>query len=79
MGLVQGKMSIIEYVYTFERLAKFAPEMVPTDRGRRDKFLRGLNSMIAWDVGITMDVSHTTYAQVVERALYTERAEEQVT
>ena len=53
--------------------------MVPTDRARRDKFLRGLNSMIARDVGITMDVARTTYAQVVERALYVERAEDRVT
>lgn len=53
--------------------------MVPTDRARREKFLRGLNSMIARDVGITMDVARTTYAQVVERALYAERAEDRVT
>ena len=53
--------------------------MVPTDRARRDKFLRGLNSMIARDVGITMDMARTTYAQVVERALYVERAEDRVT
>ena len=79
VGLVQGKLSVTEYVQTFDRLARFAPEMVPTDRARRDKFLRGLNSMIARNVGITMDVSRTTYAQVVERALYAERAEERVT
>ena len=35
--------------------------------------------MIARDVGITMDVARTTYAQVVERALYAERAEDRVT
>ena len=74
VGLVQGKLTVSEYVQTFDRLARFAPKMVPTDRARRDKFLRGLNSMIACDVGITMDVSRTTYAQVVERALYAERA-----
>lgn len=79
VGLVQGKLTVTEYVQTFDRLARFAPEMVPTDRARRDKFLRGLNSMIARDVGITMDVARTTYAQVVERALYAERAEDQVT
>lgn len=77
--LVQGKLFVTEYVQTFKRLARFASEMVPTDRARRDKFLRGLNNMIARDVGITMDVSHTTYAQVVERALYAERAEDRVT
>ena len=46
VGLVQGKLTVAEYVQTFERLARFVPEMVPTDRARRDKFLCGLNSMI---------------------------------
>ena len=77
--MVQGKLTVAEYIQTFDRLVRFAPEMVPTDRARRDKFLRGLNSIIARDVGITMDVSRTTYAQVVERAIYAERAEDRVT
>ena len=38
--MVQGKLTVTEYVQAFDRLARFAPEMVPTDRARRDKFLR---------------------------------------
>ena len=39
----------------------------------------GLNGMIARDVGITLSLAETTYAQAVERALYAEEAEERVT
>ena len=46
MGLIQGKLTFTEYVQAFGRLARFVTEMVPTDRARRDKFLRGLNSMM---------------------------------
>ena len=35
--------------------------------------------MIARDVGITLSLAETTYAQAVERALYAEKAEERVT
>ena len=74
--LVQGSMTVTEYAQMFDRLARFAPELVPTDRARRDKFIRGLNSMIARDVSITLSLTETTYAQVVERALLAERAED---
>ena len=74
--LVQGRMTVTEYAQIFDRLARFAPELVPTDRARRDKFIRGLNSMVARDVSITMSLTETTHAQVMERALLTERAEQ---
>ena len=74
--LVQGRMTVTEYAQMFDRLARFAPELVPTDRARRDKFIRGLNSMVARDVSITLSLTETTYAQVVERALLAERAED---
>ena len=35
--------------------------------------------MIARDVGITLSLAETTYAQAVERALYAEEVEERVT
>ena len=76
MHLVQGRMTVTEYAQMFDRLAHLALELVPTDRARRDKFIRGLNSMVARDVSITMSLTETTYAQVVERALLAERAEQ---
>ena len=61
-SLVQGKLSVAEYVRQFDRLAKFSPDVVPSDRSRREKFLRGLNSMVHRDVVITIDEDLTTYA-----------------
>ena len=37
--LVQGRMTVTEYAQIFDILARFAPELVPTDRARRDKFI----------------------------------------
>ena len=47
VSLVQGKMTVMEYVQVFDILARFSPELVPTNRSRRDKFIKGLNSMLA--------------------------------
>ena len=77
-SLVQGRLSVAEYVRQFDRLAKFAPDVVPSDRSRRDKFLRGLNSMIHRDVVITLNEDLTTYAQTVDKALTAERVENQI-
>ena len=78
VSLVQGKMTVMKYAQVFDILARFALELVPTARSRRDKFIRGLNSMVARDVRIIMSLRETTYAQVVERALTTERVEQHI-
>ena len=31
VSLIQGKLTVAEYAQTFDRLARFAPDMVPTD------------------------------------------------
>ena len=31
IGLIQDKLIVAEYAHTFDRLARFAPELVPTD------------------------------------------------
>lgn len=77
-SLVHGQLCVIEYAQTFERLARFVPELVPIDRARRDKFIRGLNNIVARDVKITMDLTRTIYAQLVERTFIAEGAEEQI-
>ena len=64
--LTQGWLSVTEYAHKFESLARFASEVVPTDRARRDKFVRGLSFMVPRDVKITMNLVGTTYAQIVE-------------
>ena len=55
-------MSVTKYAQAFERLARFAPELVPSDRARRDKFIDGLNNIISRDVRITMELTRTMYA-----------------
>ena len=78
IGLIQGRLTVAEYVHAFDRLACFAPELVSSDQTRRDKFIGGLNGMIARDVGITLGLAETTYAQAIDRALYAEEAEERI-
>ena len=34
VSLVQGKMTVTEYAQVFNRLARFAPKFIPTDRSR---------------------------------------------
>lgn len=72
-SLIQGRMTVTEYTQIFDRLDRFEPEIVPTDRACRNKFIWGLNNMVARDDSITMSSTYTTYAQVVERAIGAER------
>ena len=71
-------MTVTEYALKFDRLAKFAPDLVPTDAARQDRFIRWLNAMIAQDVRITTVPGGTTYAQAVEKALTTEEADNKI-
>ncbi|XP_062103937.1 uncharacterized protein LOC133815066 [Humulus lupulus] len=50
--LTQGNMIVIEYALKFDKLAKFAEDLVPTNATRADQFVRGLKPMIARDVEI---------------------------
>ena len=45
--LLQGGLSVTEYALKFDRLAKFAMELVPTDGTRRERFLQGLQPRLA--------------------------------
>ena len=69
-NLTQNRMTVTEYALKFDRLAKFAPHLVPTDMARRDQFMWGSNVMIVCDVKITLHLGTTTYAQVVEKGPY---------
>ena len=53
--LTQGKSTVTEYALKFDRLVKFTFDVIPTDKSRRDKFLRGLRAMINRDVIISID------------------------
>ncbi|KAK9002134.1 hypothetical protein V6N11_024822 [Hibiscus sabdariffa] len=54
MALVQGSMSVTDYEILFVRLSQYAPELVPTERDRCDRFRYGLvkevkTYMLAYD------------------------------
>ena len=60
--LLQVNMTVTDYALKFDRLAKFVGDLVPTDGTRRERFLQGLQPMIAWDVRIATMPGVTTYA-----------------
>ncbi|XP_062107753.1 uncharacterized protein LOC133818733 [Humulus lupulus] len=71
-------MTVTEYALKFDTLAKFAPDLVSTYAARQDRFIRGLNDMIARGVIITTVPGGTTYAQAVEKALTTKEVENKI-
>ena len=75
MSLVQGETSVMEYSTQFDRLAKFASNLVPTEAARQERFLRGLNPKLEHNVRITLVAGQCTFAQLLKRALTAESAE----
>ncbi|XP_060972197.1 uncharacterized protein LOC133038156 [Cannabis sativa] len=72
--LVQGEgMFVTEYTTKFDRLAKLAFGIVPTDFTKKEKYLAGLNAKIKHDLVITTNDT-TTYAEMVDKALRAEGA-----
>ena len=49
-NLKQGNLPAIEYIRKFDRLARYAPDMVSTDTARANHFLEGLKPELARDV-----------------------------
>ena len=71
MYLRQGKMTITEYVAKFNKLARFAPSIVPIDEARKKKFMLGLRVDVAKQID---SGSHDpeSFTDVVQRALRNE-------
>ncbi|KAF4398301.1 hypothetical protein G4B88_007580 [Cannabis sativa] len=66
-------MSVTEYTTQFDRLARLASGILPTDFSKKEKSLDGLNVKIRHDLMITTD-DKTTYDEMVEKALRAEGA-----
>ncbi|XP_060972554.1 uncharacterized protein LOC133038422 [Cannabis sativa] len=66
-------MSVTEYTTQFDRLARFASGIVPTNFSKKEKHLDWLNAKIRHDLMITTD-DITTYAEMVDKALRAEGA-----
>ncbi|XP_060960736.1 uncharacterized protein LOC133031281 [Cannabis sativa] len=70
--LVQGEgMLVTEYTTKFDRLAKLAFRIVPTNFSKKEKYLAGLNAKIKHDL-VTTTNDTTTYAEMVDKALRAE-------
>ncbi|XP_062099687.1 uncharacterized protein LOC133805521 [Humulus lupulus] len=76
--LTQGNKTVTEYALKFDRLTKFAADLVLTNATRVDQFIRGLKRMIARDMEIVSIGGNCTYAHVLESALTTERMENRI-
>ena len=59
-------MTVLEYVTKFERLARYAPELIDTVQKKVTKFLEGLNPIIERDA--TGVVPPATFDEAVKRA-----------
>lgn len=71
--LIQGKSTVSEYAEEFERLARYAPELVRTEMQRVQRFVYGLNSRIRRNLGA--DMEKEKFETAVERALQAEMDE----
>ena len=64
--LKQGNMTVLEYVTKFERLARYARELIDTDQKKITKFLEGLNPILMrYAIGV---VPTATFDEEVKRA-----------
>ncbi|XP_062086383.1 uncharacterized protein LOC133792491 [Humulus lupulus] len=77
VALTQGNSTVTEYAQKFDRLEKFAEDLVPTEVIRIHRFVRGLKPMISRNVKMTC-VGVTTYAETLERALEAELLEDRI-
>ncbi|XP_062100525.1 uncharacterized protein LOC133806439 [Humulus lupulus] len=70
--LSQGNMTVAEYAQKFDRLAKFAADLILTNRVRKYRFVRGLKLMITRDIEMVSTGGIVTYAQALDQALIAE-------
>ncbi|XP_062089552.1 uncharacterized protein LOC133796086 [Humulus lupulus] len=75
--LVQRNLSITNYAQKFDRLVRFAPEIVPTKAIRVQRFMRGLKPMSVRDVNTTI-AEVVSYAEVLDKALEAEYLEDRM-
>ena len=69
--LVQGNMSVSDYMAKFEALSRFATWVANDEKQKVDHFVMGLKAAIARDVRVARVKE---YAEVVEMAMISERA-----
>nr|CAI44662.1 OSJNBa0061C06.18 [Oryza sativa Japonica Group] len=65
-SLTQGSHSVTEYLYEFNRLARYAPEDVRNDEERQEKFLEGLNDELSCPL---MTGDYPDFQKLVDKAI----------
>ncbi|XP_062118249.1 uncharacterized protein LOC133831855 [Humulus lupulus] len=75
--LVQGNLSVTDYEQKFDRLARFAHEIVPTEAMWVQRFMRGFKPMIARDLKMT-NAKVVSYAKMLDKALEAKYLEDRI-
>nr|AAP50978.1 putative polyprotein [Oryza sativa Japonica Group]ABF97988.1 retrotransposon protein, putative, Ty3-gypsy subclass [Oryza sativa Japonica Group] len=65
-SLTQGSRSVTEYLHEFNRLARYAPEDVRTDKQRQERFLEGLNDELSYPL---MTGDYHDFQKLVDKAI----------
>ena len=70
-ALVQRNLTIAEYEAKFARLSRYAPHLIPNDRAKANRFMRGLQPEYITQL---MHLDIPTYAEMVKKAQLCEDA-----
>ena len=71
LGLRQGRSTVMEYVYEFNHLARYAPEDVATDAAKQAKFRGGLSEELKDKLFI---IDFPDFQTLVDKAIVAEHA-----
>ena len=74
-NLRQGNRTVAQYVDEFRKLACYAPDDVPTDAAKQEKFMEGLNDELSMQL---MVATFATYQDLVDRSLMIEGKQQQI-
>ena len=65
--LKQGSMTVLEYVTKFERLGRYARELIDTEQKKITKFLEGLNPILMRDAtGVVPPATFDDYEKSIQ-------------
>ena len=74
LSIRQGKMSVVEYVAKFDKLARFAPTIVPTNDAHKMKFMHRLCLKVAKQIDSGKE-GPESYADAIQRAIRNDRCD----
>src|ERR1043165_8561026 len=72
-NLTQGEMSIHEYVWEFNRLARYAQDEITTDARKQARFRKGLSPILRHDLNL---IEFLTFEDLVNRSFRAEHGNE---